>query len=280
MALTAEQLAHRANGIGGSELAAIMGISPFSGPYEIWNLKVNGVDDFAGSPAANFGSMMERSIAKLLAKREGLALYTEPGPCLYHGSEWPYSPRFRGDLADHLVDGTLRSREFPHMLVTPDYLTPDTIHEIKCVGPWSGANAFSAPGEVTKYPRYYALQTQVQAFLTGAQDIVLWCGVQAWRPPDEEIAWLWASYTAGDTAQVEWWCDHYAAQYIELRRYDIPYREDEARRAGKFVEGWWAKYVETRTPDPFWRPRKRPFQYQGKREEEEQLAPEGFTGGL
>jgi predicted phage-related endonuclease len=47
MSLTAQQLEMRRHGIGGSEIAAVLGLSKFRGPWDVWLSKRHGVDQAA-----------------------------------------------------------------------------------------------------------------------------------------------------------------------------------------------------------------------------------------
>lgn len=50
----------RRDGVGGSDVAAIMGLSPWSSPYQVWADKVAGVsEDISGKPAVMWGNILE-----------------------------------------------------------------------------------------------------------------------------------------------------------------------------------------------------------------------------
>ena len=57
-------LAGRMRGIGGSEAAAAVGMSPFSTPLELWKLKIGATEqkDLSGNPAVQRGVRMESAI--------------------------------------------------------------------------------------------------------------------------------------------------------------------------------------------------------------------------
>lgn len=62
----------RQTGIGGSEIAAIVGLNQFKTPMQIWESKVNPiVEDNATSEPAYWGNTLEEVVAKEYAKRTG-----------------------------------------------------------------------------------------------------------------------------------------------------------------------------------------------------------------
>lgn len=66
-----EWLAIRTQGIGGSDVAAIMGLSPWVGPYEVWCRKTGLVEvpDISERPAVHWGHMLEPVVATEYARR-------------------------------------------------------------------------------------------------------------------------------------------------------------------------------------------------------------------
>lgn len=55
-----EWLGERRKGVGGSDVAAIMGLSPWRSPYEVWAEKVSGTsEDISGRPAVIWGNVLE-----------------------------------------------------------------------------------------------------------------------------------------------------------------------------------------------------------------------------
>ncbi len=59
---SAEWHAARANGIGGSEVAPILGISPFESRFSLWNRKKGLVAPTAVTPAMEWGNRLERAV--------------------------------------------------------------------------------------------------------------------------------------------------------------------------------------------------------------------------
>ena len=58
-------LEERRKGVGGSDVAAIMGLSAYSTPYQVWLSKTLGVDeDISGKPAVQWGNILEPVIGE------------------------------------------------------------------------------------------------------------------------------------------------------------------------------------------------------------------------
>lgn len=70
MSLTAQQLTERRGFIGGSEIAAILGLNPFMGPIDVYLSKVEGYHREA-TPDMERGIYLEDGVAKWFAARTG-----------------------------------------------------------------------------------------------------------------------------------------------------------------------------------------------------------------
>lgn len=66
-----EWLALRKGYIGGSEAAGVVGLSPFTTPYQIWAEKTGKVEPFAGNLATEVGTYLEDFVAKLYERETG-----------------------------------------------------------------------------------------------------------------------------------------------------------------------------------------------------------------
>lgn len=97
----AEWNAFRATGLGGSDLPAIVGLSPYTSPTEIWLRKTGQTVPRAANPtldeAAEMGHELEPVVARRFSKRTGLPVIENPG--------------------------TLRRPDKPHMIVNLDRVT-------------------------------------------------------------------------------------------------------------------------------------------------------------
>ncbi len=94
MSLTEEQLAMRLTGVGGSEVAAVCGLNPFAGPFDVYRAKVEGhvIED---NEHMERGRFFERPTAEWYAHRNGATLQEA---------------------------GTLRHPKHSIVLATPDFL--------------------------------------------------------------------------------------------------------------------------------------------------------------
>lgn len=72
--LTAEQLEARQGGIGGSDLAAVLGLSPYKTPLDLYNEKLGLVElpDLSSNEAVHFGNVLEDVVADEFGRRTGL----------------------------------------------------------------------------------------------------------------------------------------------------------------------------------------------------------------
>lgn len=66
-----EWLALRRNFIGGSDAAAVVGLSPFSSPYRVWAEKSGLIEGFGGNLATEVGSFLEEFVAGLFERETG-----------------------------------------------------------------------------------------------------------------------------------------------------------------------------------------------------------------
>ena len=74
-----EWLAYRRQGIGGSDVAAILGISPFRTARDLYDDKLNiasAVDDTGNWVALEMGHLLEPLVAQIFTKKTGLEVYT------------------------------------------------------------------------------------------------------------------------------------------------------------------------------------------------------------
>lgn len=62
----------RRSGIGGSDAAKVMGLSPYGGPLDVYLKKINPVEDTTPSEAAYFGTELEEFVAREFTRRSGV----------------------------------------------------------------------------------------------------------------------------------------------------------------------------------------------------------------
>lgn len=134
----AEWLEERRKGIGGSDIAAIMGLSPWRSAYQVYLEKRKEVDDWAGNEASDWGKRMEPALRQWYSDTTGRAVRL-PEKIMYHS-------------------------KYPFMLASLDGFTDDRrIVEIKTARNGKG---WGEPG-TNEIPDYYALQAHHYMAVTG-----------------------------------------------------------------------------------------------------------------
>jgi putative phage-type endonuclease len=134
----AQWLEERRKGIGGSDVAAIMGLSPFKTAYQVYREKRREVEDWQGNELTDWGKRMEPAIR-----------------------QW-YSDTTGRDV--RLPDKIMYHEKYPFMLASLDGFTDDRrIVEIKTAR--SGKH-WGEPG-TNQIPDYYAVQVHHYMIVTG-----------------------------------------------------------------------------------------------------------------
>ncbi|MFF2612280.1 YqaJ viral recombinase family protein [Kitasatospora sp. NPDC058046] len=77
----------RRAGIGGSDVAAILGLDKYRGPLHVYEAK-HGRDLFTGNEATEIGSEIEDFVAGLFSKRSGMAVMDPPGTLVNVDRPW------------------------------------------------------------------------------------------------------------------------------------------------------------------------------------------------
>lgn len=151
-AATAAWHATRRKGLGGSEIAIIMNLSPYRTPYSLWLEKTGrkAPDNISALPHVQRGIQGEKS-CRLLLERKYLVSFTP--------KSWEL-----GDVCRCNDDGYSLDRNW--------------ILEIKCMGKKSHAEA--AQGII---PEHYRLQCQWNLMVSGADK----CLFVSYRPEDEDM---------------------------------------------------------------------------------------------
>lgn len=142
--LTAEQKELRKAGLGGSDAAVVVGLSPFKSPYQLWLEKRGEAPEEEGeSLAMELGNLLEEPVAQLYVKRTGRQIRRHP---------------------------TRVSPTYPHMLVNVDRMIVNDERgpgylEIKTTNEWTGKGIQG----VDDVPDHYFLQGQHGLAVTGWQ---------------------------------------------------------------------------------------------------------------
>jgi len=63
--------AQRLTGLGGSDIGAVLGLSPYRTPYEVWLEKTQRAEPFTGNLATRFGTFAEQFVADEYSHQTG-----------------------------------------------------------------------------------------------------------------------------------------------------------------------------------------------------------------
>lgn len=147
-----EWLAWRRGGLGASDIAGVLGLSPWASPWSIWATKVGLVEDAADSEAMEFGRMAEPMLAAYFTDRTGLVVTGQQTRC-----EHPERPWMRCTVDGFVFDGPSRiiDRSVPPLGVVEFKSTSEP--------PWD------------EVPLHYQCQATWTLLVTGMER--LWFGV-------------------------------------------------------------------------------------------------------
>lgn len=140
----AEWLEARRQGIGGSDAAAILGVSRFSTAYDVWEEKVVAKPERVPTPRMMWGRRLEDVVAEALVEERGLRL-RRSNRILVHP-------------------------ELPFVIGSVDRLTRDAVVEIKVSrsgDAWATEKEAPDLDPVDRVPRDYYVQGQHYAAVTG-----------------------------------------------------------------------------------------------------------------
>lgn len=127
-------LAERRTGIGSSDIAGILGLSPYTTPFQVWLSKMEELEEDTESEPMRWGRLLESLIL----------------------DEWE---RTTGERTDRYGDRLIRSSDYPWLLASPDAMTADGIPiDAKVTSDWS----WDEP------PAHYRLQSLHQQIVVGA----------------------------------------------------------------------------------------------------------------
>lgn len=110
--LTALQVANRKRGIGGSDAAAVIGLSPWRTPYDVWAEKSGLAAPFEGNEHTRAGELLEPVILQMYANRTGNEV--------------------RKPIGEDGAPLTLFHREHDFILCHPDGLVVDSERLVEC----------------------------------------------------------------------------------------------------------------------------------------------------
>lgn len=139
--LSAEQLAERCRGIGASEAAMALGISPYGGPGALQARKLGAAEPDEPSWAMRLGAIFEAAIAEAAAERTGWKL-TGFHRTIWHPNGVMFAtPDFRitGERAGLEVKKSERGEEWGDdgdPLGVPVHVRVQVQHQMACVSSW------------------------------------------------------------------------------------------------------------------------------------------------
>ncbi len=146
MTITLEQLKARKEGIGGSDAAAILGISKWNTPLDVFLNKTNAeVEEQALTPAQEWGNRLEPVIIQKFQDATGLQCKTSTE--------------------------TFKHKEYPFMLANIDAFIPEenAVLEIKTANAWSAKDWALEGGD--NLPDYYLTQCAHYAEVMGVEKV-------------------------------------------------------------------------------------------------------------
>lgn len=152
-------LAERRLGIGGSDIAAVLGLSPWATPYDVWlDKRGEGKEVDPDTPALYWGTILEDVVAKEYGKRTGNKIQRVNAAMVH-----PEHTFARANIDRAVVNPSIAGR----VMWKDGRLTTDKILECKT------ANGFVADmwGEqdTDGVPPYYLLQVMWYLGITGAE---------------------------------------------------------------------------------------------------------------
>lgn len=159
----------RRSGIGGSDVAAIMGLSPWQSPQDIFEQKLGLAAPTEETPAMRWGTILEDPIAEEYARQTG------------------YKIRRANKVRRH--------PDYHYMIahLDRDVTRSDRIVECKSVGKWADMSEWGEPG-TDQIPQYYLTQAHHYLVVTGKRfcDVAVLIAGQDFRiytvEADPEIA--------------------------------------------------------------------------------------------
>ncbi|WP_218689076.1 YqaJ viral recombinase family protein [Psychrobacter sp. BF1] len=151
-----EWLKLRQSGIGGSDIAAIIGVSPYATSYDIYQSKVQPLSPGDMNEFAYWGTVLEDVVAKEFSKRTGLKIQNVNFLMRHPDKPWAIANIDRA-IVNRDVSGNVRFKD--------GKLTTDQIVEIKTAGEYVGKNWGNE--ESDEVPDQYQCQAQWYMGVTG-----------------------------------------------------------------------------------------------------------------
>ena len=84
----ADWLNWRRTGLGASDIAGVLGISPWASPFSVWASKTDAHDDDKDTDAMEFGRRAEVMVVPWFTERTGLDVASVQTRCTHHDDQW------------------------------------------------------------------------------------------------------------------------------------------------------------------------------------------------
>lgn len=155
-------LENRKKGIGGSDVAAILGFSPYKSPYQLWLDKTGRSEKKAQNESAHFGHLLEDVVAKEFSRRAGLKVQRVTQQLFLEEHPWALGNIDRAVINPE-ISGNVRFKD--------GALTTDQLLECKTASEYM-SKLFGEEGS-DQVPDYYLTQCLWYLMITGCQIIHL-----------------------------------------------------------------------------------------------------------
>lgn len=152
----AEWLALRQSGIGGSDIAAIIGVSPYATAYDIYQSKTQPLSDEDMNEFAYWGTVLEDVVAREFSKRSGLKIQNVNFLMRHPEHRWAIANIDRA-IINRAMSGNVRFKD--------GRLTTDQIVEIKTASEYVSKNWGNEDSD--EVPDQYQCQAQWYMGVTG-----------------------------------------------------------------------------------------------------------------
>lgn len=156
-------LAGRKKGIGGSDVAAILGFSPYKSPYQLWLDKTGRSErKESQNESAHFGNLLEDVVAKEFSRRSGMKVQRVTQQLFLEEHPWALGNIDRAVINPE-ISGNVRFKD--------GALTTDQLLECKTASEYM-SKLFGEEGS-DQVPDYYLTQCLWYLMITGCQVIHL-----------------------------------------------------------------------------------------------------------
>ncbi|ARN31396.1 TPA: YqaJ viral recombinase family protein [Acinetobacter baumannii] len=155
-------LENRKKGIGGSDVAAILGFSPYKSPYQLWLDKTGRSEQSEQNESAHFGNLLEDVVAKEFSRRSGMKVQRVKQQLFLKDHPWALGNIDRAVINPE-ISGNVRFKD--------GALTTDQLLECKTASEYM--SKLFGEQDTDQIPDYYLTQCLWYLMITGCQVIHL-----------------------------------------------------------------------------------------------------------